>query len=188
LDGTFWQVQQRCFANEAGRIVTYDYLFSFIDCDKVINTLSARAHIRFAVVALLSCTMTTVSLRAFDHGFDHSDAVVRWFDQLRRPDVDESYLGVVSCCGLGEAYPAELIVDGGHHGEWVARITDGSEIEFPDGTWRPPLPDGTVVHFPAAKVTRPDQGNPTKRAWLFLSAWGGEVHEIWCFVPLPPDT
>jgi len=143
---------------------------------------------RVVVVALIFCTMTTNLLRAFDHGFDHSDPVVQWFDHLRRPDVDESYLGVVSCCGLGEAYPAELITDGGRHGEWVARITDGSEIEFPDGTWRPRLPDGTVVHFPGTKVTRPDQGNPTKHAWLFLSVWGGEVHEIWCFVPLPPDT
>jgi hypothetical protein len=145
-------------------------------------------HIRVLVVAFVFSAITTISPRALDHGFDHSDPVVRWFDHLRRPDVDDHFLGVVSCCGLGDAYPAELIVDGGRYGEWTAKITDGREIEFPDGTWRPPLPDGTVVHFPATKVTRADQGNPTKHAWLFLSVWGGEVHEIWCFVPLPPDT
>jgi hypothetical protein len=150
--------------------------------------LIVRAHMRVVVVALIFCMATVVSSRAFDHGFDHSDSVVQWFDQLMRPDVDEGFQGVVSCCGLGDAYPAELIVDGGPYGEWIARITDGGAIEFPDGKWRSPLPDGTVVHFPATKVIRPDQGNPTKHAWLFLSVWGGEVHEIWCFVPLPPNT
>jgi hypothetical protein len=143
---------------------------------------------RALLAPLILCATAFAPASAFDHGFDPSDPVVQWFEHLRRPDVDEDYLGVVSCCGKGDAYAVDVVEDGGADREWAVKITDGSAIEFPDGTTRQPLPDGTVSRFPGSKVIKPNQGNPTKHAWVFISVWSGQVHEVWCFVPLPPNT
>ncbi len=121
---------------------------------------TTRAKIGF-VRTLLALPMISATAfapaSAFDHGFDPSDSVVQWFEHLRRPDIDEDYLGVVSCCGKGDAYPVDVVEDGGADREWAVRIIDGSAIEFPDGSTRPFVPDGTVVRFYGSKMVKPNR-------------------------------
>lgn len=126
-------------------------------------------------------------VHAFDHGFDHADQTVQWFDQLQRPDDSDP---LHKCCGVGDAYPVRIIEEGGNDPEvadWTAEVTDGSAIAFPDGTQRAEIPNGTIIHFPGTRVTKPQQGNPTKTAWAFLSVnMMHGVSFVWCVVPLPP--
>jgi len=107
---------------------------------------------------------------AMDHGFDHSNAVVQWFDNLLRPD--DLVPPRSTCCGKAEAYEIEILQEAiGQDGDdmGIARVTNGGEREFPDHMIRPPLPNGLEFHFPKSKVNPPADGNPTNTAWAFLS-------------------
>jgi hypothetical protein len=129
---------------------------------------------------------------AFDHGFDPYDPTVQWFEQLKRHD----YMPY-SCCGKADAYAADLYTRN-PDGSYDVTITDGSAITFPDGTKRPELPNGSVVHVPAGQINPPTetQGNPTGHSWLFVSIRrvyddahpGGDAATpglTYCFAPLP---
>lgn len=147
--------------------------------------------------ALLFFFLSLFPLRpahAFDHGFDHNDPLVRWFDDLTR----DAPLGVVKCCGRGDAYAIAIDIDGTDRSayqaiappcpeDWVAHITDGRAIEWPDGTKREPIPDGTFFRFSGDRLTRERSGNPTKTAWAFLNVMGGGITGVWCVVRLLPS-
>lgn len=112
---------------------------------------------------------------AMDHGFDYSDPVVRWFNALPRPNMRST-----SCCGKGDAYGADEYEKVGDH--YRVTITDGEYKQFPDGTVRAPLKNGTVVDVPLVFVNPPSDGNPTGHGVIFLSVSGGDVLAVWCFV------
>lgn len=119
--------------------------------------------------------------RAFDHGFDPYAPATQYFEHLKQPD---NYPG--SCCGKADAYEADTYARNAD-GSWTVTVTDGSAIEYPDGTRRPYVATGTVVHVPAGKINPPDETrhNPTGHAWLFMSVYVGQVGSIYCFAPLP---
>ena len=131
------------------------------------------------------------SASAMDHGFDKSDPTVQWFEQLKRPD-DTPPKG--SCCGQADAYSIEIIQDAiGEKGDemGVARVTDGSPKEFPDGSIRVGVPNGTEFRFPKSKVNPLADGNPTRTAWAFFSVNSqvdgpNTIRYIYCVIQLPP--
>ena len=114
-------------------------------------------------------------------GFDLKQPIPKWMSGLKRPDLPES-----SCCGPADAYEVEILKDGGPTGEWIAEITHGEPRQYPDGTQRPPMPNGTKFHIVAQHVTKPDQGNPSWTAWLFTVV-GLRTVTVYCLVPLPPS-
>lgn len=129
---------------------------------------------------------------AMDHGFDPYNPTVKWFEQLKRHD----YMPY-SCCGKADGYTADIYTKN-PDGSYDVVITDGSAIEFPDGSKRPELPNGTMVHVPANQINPPEetQYNPTGHAWLFVSIRrvyddahpGGDAATpglSYCFAPLP---
>jgi len=123
---------------------------------------------------------------AFDHGFPKDTERSKFFSQLKRQDFYPN-----SCCGEADAYEAD-IYQRNPDGSYDVEITEGKEIEFPDHTTRPALPNGSQVHVPANKVNPPieTQFNPTGHAWLFVSlvrpAGGDAVPGlVYCFAPLP---
>lgn len=135
---------------------------------------------------------------ALDHGWDKNSPVAKWVDHLKRPD-GRPGTQPYSCCGKGDMYQADIY---SHNGEdWEAVITDGGRIEFPDGSVRTAVPNGTVLKFKSDKVNPPADGNPTGHAQIFLSVpsmideGGYDVTPpaglnpggitVWCFVPLP---
>jgi hypothetical protein len=138
---------------------------------------------------LFMCQVRNV--RAMEHGWDHSNAVVKWFDNLKMPDSRK-----VGCCGKGEAYEADtyILEPGKNHCEAI--ITEGSARRFPDGMYRPEIKNGTKFAFPCSKVNPPEDGNPTGHAQIFIgtnaSEWdlepvplGDNGGTVYCFVPLP---
>jgi hypothetical protein len=137
---------------------------------------------------------------AMDHGFDHSDPVVQWFESLKIPDDTPPKGG---CCGKGDAYAIRILEDAlgnsADKSDWgLAEITDGSAKQWPDGTIRTPIPNGTQFKFPKQKVNPPEDGNPTPTAWAFLSVVeagdeasrrdgkGNYIRMIYCIIPLLP--
>ncbi|MGD0420552.1 MAG: hypothetical protein ABSA68_13400 [Xanthobacteraceae bacterium] len=158
---------------------------------------------RFAIAAaIFGGFFIAAPAAALDHGFDPNSPITQWFDTLMRPDMPAN-----RCCGVSDAYRVEVIEQGGEDGSgpnWIVKIADGSAITFPDGKTRTAIPDGTIIHVPAAKVTKASQSNPTKSAWLFvyINEWikGADdmpvrtddpsqhsVSTIYCLVPLPPS-
>lgn len=121
------------------------------------------------------------------HGWDPANPFSQWVEGLKRPD-DTAPKG--SCCGKGDLYSIVIDEDAvGDEGDAMgtARILDGSEREYPDGTKRPEIPNGTVFRFPKSKVNPPADGNPGSTAWAFLKSYGnGVINNIYCVVPLPP--
>lgn len=117
---------------------------------------------------------------AMDHGFDPSDATVKWFESLQRPNMPGS------CCGKGDAYPVESYWPNGD-GTFTAKIGDGSAIKYPDGTTRNAIPDGAEIPVPAELVNKldDDQDNPTDVSWIFMTVHGGEVGTVYCLIRHP---
>jgi len=101
-----------------------------------------------------------------------------------------------SCCGTSDAYGADQYTRNAD-GSYDVVITDGDAIEYPDGTHRTQLKNGTRIHVPADHVNPPREqaGNPTGHAWLFISVYGiynsasdsseTQPGTIYCFIPLP---
>ena len=120
-----------------------------------------------------------------------------WFMSLRREDK-------FSCCGLGDAYPCEILKepDPAYPGldTGLVRITDGRALEIHMGSMpagvikRPAIKKGTQIPYPFFKETKPKYGNPTNTAWIFLSVYEADppsaetnsVGQVYCVVPLPP--
>ena len=123
----------------------------------------------------------TVSALAFDHGFDRKTERSRFFGLLKRPDLYPE-----SCCGEADAYEAD-IYEKNPDGSYTVTITDGSAIEYPDGTRRDYIANGTKVIVPSKKINPPveTQHNPTGHAWLFMSVFNEKPGNIFCFAPLP---
>ena len=121
-----------------------------------------------------------------------------WFMSLHREDN-------FSCCGLGDAYPCEILKepDPKYPGmdTGMVQITDGRALEIHMGDMpggvikRPALRKGTQIPYPFFKQTPPKYGNPTNTAWIFLSVYEGDppgvdsnsVGQVYCVVPLPPS-
>lgn len=134
--------------------------------------------------------------RALPHGWDESTPFAKWVAGLMRPDTNPSS----SCCGKGDLYSIvideDAIGDDVSKGEWgSAHILDGSAREFPDGSVRPEIPNGTKFKFPKKIVNPPKDGNPGPSAWAFLGVVGSEdyttpqpniIGGIYCVIPLPP--
>jgi hypothetical protein len=131
--------------------------------------------------ALLVSLLLTVSAFAYDHDFDHTTERSKFFRLLKRPDFYPE-----SCCGKAEAYEAD-IYQRNPDGSYVVIITNGSAIEYPDGTRRDYLANGTKVIVPSKKISPPveTQYNPTGHAWLFMSVFNEKPGHIFCFAPLP---
>lgn len=138
-----------------------------------------------AIAALLP-----MSASAKYHGQDRDSALGKWFESILRPDEPPALKR--GCCGVGDAYEADIYKDLGD--EYDVVITDGSEKRFPDGSRRIPLEEGQHVTVPKEKINPPKDGNPTGHAQLFVSVTYsegdkyGRVVAVWCFVPLPPST
>lgn len=116
-------------------------------------------------------------------GFDVTSGVPQWMASLIRPDDAPS-----PCCGKADAYPVEVIEDGGTDHAWRVKIIDGSSIVYPDKTHRAFIPNGTQFQVAPSHVTKPNQGNPTKTAWLFVGLYPAYfLAWIYCLVPLPPS-
>jgi hypothetical protein len=131
-------------------------------------------------VLFLSCA------HAMDHGFDHNDATVQWFESLMRP-----YMPGSSCCGKADAYAVQIDREPiGEEGDLVgiARVTDGAAITYPDGTKRTEIPNGTEFKFPLSHLNPPKDGNPTSTAWAFLGSYNGKISVVYCVIPLPPGS
>lgn len=115
-------------------------------------------------------------------GFDvEHNKRAKWMSELKRPDNPPN-----SCCGPSDAYEVEITKDGGTTAEWTAVITHGEARVYPDLTRRPPLPNGTIFHVQPQRVTKPDKGNPTWTAWIFVTV-GMRAVTIYCLVPLLPS-
>jgi hypothetical protein len=142
-----------------------------------------RALLLIGLCLSLSCAPA----RAFDHGFDPNDPVVKWFESLQLPDDRPK-----RCCGKGDAYKIQIVRDAlGERDDEMgeAVITDGAAIEFPDGTRRLELPNGLRFRFPKSKLNPLSDGNPTDTAWVFVAIRTGppnEITKIYCVIPLPP--
>jgi hypothetical protein len=117
---------------------------------------------------------------AMDHGFDYSDPVVRWFNTLPRPN-----LPTASCCGKGDAYGAD-VYERQPNGNYRVTVTDGEYKQFPDGSVRPFIPNGTIIIVESKLVNPPSDGNPTGHGVIFLTIYNGDIIP-WCFV-LPPSS
>ena len=134
------------------------------------------------------------SVRAMDHGFDHSTAIGAWFETVPMPTDQTAPRS--KCCGKGDAYEADIYdIEGYEHGRKMCKavITDGSAKVWPDGTRREPLANGTEFEFECVHVNPPEDGNPTGHAQAFLNvgSWGdekGKIKNVYCFVPLPPGS
>lgn len=115
-------------------------------------------------------------------GFDVSVGQAAWMKSLQQPNQPSS------CCGPADAYPVEIIEDGGTDHVWRVRVTDGRPYKYPDGTVRPYLPTGTEFQSLPGHVTKPKQGNPMNSAWIFVAV-SSIYHTvfIYCVVPLPPS-
>ena len=142
----------------------------------------------------------TVPAWGLDHGFDPESELTKWFESLHRK-IDK-----FPCCGLGDAYPVEILQEAtpdpkGELFDGIARVTNVRSITFPNGDVRLSIPTGTVIHFSDNQLTREIDGNPTATAWAFLSVRrngddqqdtsgtlniDGEMHGVYCVVPLPP--
>lgn len=135
--------------------------------------------------------------KAMPHGWDDASPFGRWVAGLMRPDTNPPS----SCCGKGDLYSIvideDAIGDDVSKGEWgTAHVLDGSPREFPDGTTRPEIKNGTVFKFPKKIVNPPRDGNPGPSAWAFLGIVGSEdymavpaegnaIGGIYCVIPLP---
>lgn len=120
------------------------------------------------------------------HGWDSSSPFGQWVAHVMRPDTNPP----TSCCGKGDLYSIvideDAIGDDNAKGEWgTARILDGSAREFPDGTVRNAIPNGTVFKFPKKLVNPPKDGNPGPSAWAFLAVYNSVITGIYCVIPLP---
>lgn len=90
-----------------------------------------------------------------------------------------------SCCGLGDAYEADLF-ETEKGGAIYAVITDGREFAFhkrsdpPDVIHkRREIKEGTRVYIPATALTH-SKGNPTGHGVVFISQ--GDLKTVYCFV------
>jgi hypothetical protein len=114
-------------------------------------------------------------------GFNLKDPVPAWMNTLETP-----LLPTQKCCGPADGYEVEILKDGGKSDEWVARVNHGEAREYPDHTFRPRLPTGTIFHVRPSHVTKAMQGNPTGTAWIFAAVSYHSV-VVYCLVPLPPS-
>lgn len=95
--------------------------------------------------------------------------VQEWVRNLMQPDNP-----MVSCCGLSDAYWADIYESEGDH--YVAIITDDRPDE-PLG--RPHIPVGTRIPVPNPKI-KWDTPNPSEHGWLFLQMG---THSVYCYAP-----
>lgn len=150
------------------------------------KTFTWLAFALFLLMVILFSLAEVLPGYAMDHGFDKSSPVVQWFERQQRPD----YPG--SCCGKGDAYEVSSYWNN-HDGTWTAVIGDGSAKRFPDGTTRPPIPDGTTIIVPETKVNpaEDDLDNPTDKSWIYMSVYdnGGTFAEtVYCLIRHPQGT
>lgn len=149
---------------------------------------------RRTFAAGLAAIFATGPARALPHGWDEKSPFGRWVAGVKRPDTNPPS----SCCGKGDLYSIvieeDAIGDDLSKGEWgTAHILDGSAREFPDGSQRIPIPDGTVFKFPKKLVNPPKDGNPGPSAWGFLTVYDSEdmqsahnvISGVFCVIPLP---
>jgi hypothetical protein len=115
-----------------------------------------------------------------------SSDLVEWFESLKRPDVEAAIargepgagLGVVSCCGVGDAYP--IVIDqeamsGHREQEGHATVTDPSAVVFnikeADGTtkmkFRPAVTGRKTFTFSGELVTKEKYGTRPRRRGRF---------------------
>lgn len=161
---------------------------------------------------MIRLAITTVALLlviaaacAQPHGWDPNSPMGKWINSLHIPD---DIPPKSTCCGPADAYAIRITEDAIGDTKQVcmmgcikptplmgtAIITDGSAKEFPDHTFRTPLPNGTVIHFNASQVNPLSDGNPTSTAWAFLSVAQGttpdqnSVNRVYCIIPLPPGS
>lgn len=118
-----------------------------------------------------------------------------WFESLHRDNCDAEERNDCGCCGLGDAYEADIDEwDPAAHGGLgglVATITDGRLYCFTKHMWdelgnhatvshcRHELPEGTKVYIPAnAHVVT--QQNPTHHGVVFINQ--SDLRTVYCYV------
>lgn len=141
----------------------------------------------FSIAALIA---SVVPAPAMDHGFSdlpqpHTPEML-WIETRKMPGLPPRNS---SCCGKGDVYYADIYTRN-PDGSYEAEITEGSAIKYPDGTYRPAIPNGTKFHVDAFRVNPPEDGNPTGHGIVFLGVggeWGpdGKISNVWCFFPMP---
>jgi hypothetical protein len=132
---------------------------------------------------------------SLEHAWDHQSDLSKWFDTLHVPD--DPIPPKSLCCGKSDAYKIEIVRDAiGSDGDdmGIARVTDGAEIHFKDGTIRPGIPNGTEFKFSKSKINPLSDGNPTDTAWAFFRIWERPVTNekyighVYCVIQLPPGS
>lgn len=137
-----------------------------------------------ALIVSFSMSMCHMA-HGMDHGFDPLKPTTIWMESLVQPASPPS-----SCCGIADAYQADTYTRN-PDGSYSVVITEGSAVEFPDGTRRTPIKDGTIITVPSSHVNPPreQKDNPTGHAWVFMSVYGGTEQSspgtVYCFIPLP---
>ena len=140
-------------------------------------------------LASIVLLVVATAAHAMDHGFDPNSDFARWAESLKRPNTAYK----ASCCGKGDMYGIRIEQDAigdDDDARGVAVITDGDAIQFPDGTTRTPIPNGTRFTFPKSVVNE-RQGNPGKTAYAFITPSDdgvstNGVQVVWCVIPIPP--
>jgi hypothetical protein len=140
---------------------------------------ASEADYNFGYLAYISPAARTGAKP--NKGFNLKEPVPAWMNTLERP-----LLPAKKCCGPADGYEVEILKDGGDADEWVARVSNGEAREYPDHTFRPKIPTGTIFHVRPSHVTKPMQGNPTGTAWIFAAVSYHSVL-VYCLVPLPPS-
>jgi hypothetical protein len=101
-----------------------------------------------------------------------------YYDSLRMPDNP-----MVSCCGVGDAYYADITETEPATGGLVAVITDERPDSFilPDGRTinRRHIPVGTKFVVPKHKLRKPPIPNPTGHTIIFI----GAQMNVLCYEP-----
>lgn len=164
--------------------------------DRLIFTIVLPAIIAWALfigaVCWLFCGAHATGYAITDNESVHKPTypkiVNEWFSNL------SNYQGG-SCCGLGDAYPAEILeapLDGVPNSGTVRITNPGGRMIWIDehyGIEIPPITqENLTFKFSHEQVTHELQGNPLGHAIIFVSVdTEGHVSTIYCVVPLPPS-
>lgn len=144
---------------------------------------TALAMLFLVLMMFLVSSLLIERSYGMDHGFDHNDATVKWFEKQLRPDQPP-----LSCCGKGDAYPVDRYIHNPHEHTYTVWLHDGSAIKYPDGTRRDYFDKSVPIEVPENKVNplEDDQDNPTDFSWIYMRvSTPTDPGTIYCFIRHP---